>query len=253
MGYVFISYSTKDQISADKLREMFKIKGIATWMAPDDIPVGSLYAQVINRAIKECECCVLLLTKDSQKSTWVSREIERAIHYGKPVFPVRLGEFKLNDEFEFYLSTCQIIALWNIESDPKQIQKLCDSLQAYMEPLSEEDWKMYDDMLFAVGKIIERQERKTAVLDPIRLKQMQFAYALIRDLTKDTDAQVSYRLHEPYKSTGSITVETESLEITNTELFARAAEFADNTEVYPLVNGKVRMSLTFHGLVRYCE
>ena len=61
-GYAFISYSTKNQAAADAIRELLKRKGIATWMAPGDIPAGSKYAQVINRAVKESSCLVLILT-----------------------------------------------------------------------------------------------------------------------------------------------------------------------------------------------
>ena len=37
-------------------------------------------------------------------------------------------------------------------------------------------------------------------------------------------------------------------DFSNSEWFARSAEFADNTEIYPLENGKVRMTMTFHRL-----
>ena len=51
----------------------------------------------------------------------------------------------------------------------------------------------------------------------------------------------------------SLNIEGKNLTFTNAEWFARAAEFASNTEVYPLTNGNVKMTLTFHGLVRPIE
>ena len=117
----------------------------------------------------------------------------------------------------------------------------------------EEVWEMLDNVVVTVGEAIAEDENKPAVLNPIKIQQMQFSYGVIKYLTQNTDAKLSYALNEPFKSMGSITVEGKCLTFTNSEWFARAAEFASNTEIYPLTNGKVRLTLTFHGLVRPVE
>lgn len=128
MGYAFISYSTKNQSNADALKQLFERKGIRTWMAPGDIPAGSKYAQVINQAIKECSCFVLLLTDAAQKSVWVSKEVERAVHYGKTVIPIIMEELVLNDEFEFYISTDQIVSVQKIDESSESLQKVLSTV-----------------------------------------------------------------------------------------------------------------------------
>lgn len=117
----------------------------------------------------------------------------------------------------------------------------------------EEVWAMLDNVVVTVGEAIAVDESKSAVLNPIKIQQMQFSYGVIKYLTQNTDAKMSYALNEPFKSMGSISVEGKNLAFTNSEWFARACEFASNTEVYPLTNGKVRLTLTFHGLVRPVE
>lgn len=117
----------------------------------------------------------------------------------------------------------------------------------------EEVWAMLDSVVVTVGEAIAVDESKPAVLNPIKIQQMQFSYGVIKYLTQNTDAKMSYALNEPFKSMGSISVEGKNLAFTNSEWFARACEFASNTEVYPLTNGKVRLTLTFHGLVRPVE
>ena len=117
----------------------------------------------------------------------------------------------------------------------------------------EEVWAMLDNVVVTVGEAIAVDENKPAVLNPIKIQQMQFSYGVIKYLTQNTDAKMSYALNEPFKSMGSISVEGKNLAFTNSEWFARACEFASNTEVYPLTNGKVRLTLTFHGLVRPVE
>ena len=117
----------------------------------------------------------------------------------------------------------------------------------------EEVWEMLDSVVVTVGEAIAVDEDKPAVLDPLKIQQMQFAYGVIKYLTKDAGVKLSYALNEPFKSMGSISVEGKNLAFTNSEWFARACEFASNTEVYSLTNGKVRLTLTFHGLVRPVE
>lgn len=133
MGYAFISYSTKNQSFADATKKLFKDAGIDTWMAPYDIPPGSKYAEVINQAVKNCSCCVLLLSNDSQKSIWVGKEIERAINYKKTIIPVQIEDVELNDEFEFYISTNQIIAIRKIDKESNEIKNLLKSVASFTE------------------------------------------------------------------------------------------------------------------------
>ena len=117
----------------------------------------------------------------------------------------------------------------------------------------EEVWEMLDNVVVTVGEAAMVDESKPAVLNPIKIQQMQFAYGVLKYLTKGTGAKLTYALNEPFKSMGSISVEGKNLTFANAEWFARAAEFASNTEVYPLTNGNVKMTLTFHGLVRPIE
>ena len=117
----------------------------------------------------------------------------------------------------------------------------------------EEVWEMLDNVVVTVGEAVMVDESKPAVLNPIKIQQMQFAYGVLKYLTKGTGAKLTYALNEPFKSMGSISIEGKNLTFTNSEWFARACEFASNTEVYPLTNGNVKMTLTFHGLVRPIE
>ena len=132
MGYVFISYSTDNQSSAEALRNLFSKHGYGTWMATYDIPPGMKFAEAINQAIKGCDCFVLLLTNQSQNSKWVAKEVERAIHYRKLLIPISLENVILNDEFEFYISTDQIIPVKTISEDSVEIKKILQTLSIHV-------------------------------------------------------------------------------------------------------------------------
>ena len=130
MGYVFISYSTKDSEYANALRKAFSEHGIKTWMAPGDIPAGSTYAGVITKAIKDADCLILLLTDHSQNSIWVDKEVERALAYGKAIIPIALDSIKLNDNFELYLGNKQIVLVKQLSAASEDFLRIICQVRA---------------------------------------------------------------------------------------------------------------------------
>ncbi len=139
MGYAFISYSSKNQSAADAMKKLLDKNSIASWMAPGDIPPASTYATEINKAIKNCSCMVLMLTNDAQNSVWVAKEVERAVHYHKPVLPIQLEDVVLNDEFEFYISTNQIVAVNRMDESSPELQRALASIRTYTSSVSSTD------------------------------------------------------------------------------------------------------------------
>lgn len=132
--YVFISYSTKNQTVADSMRNMFIEDGVENWMAPYDIPAGFKYAHVIDEALKNCECVLLLLTNDSQNSEFVEREIERAVTYKKSIITMKLEDVELNPGFRYFLSTTQVVAVREIDKSNNEMKKILDAIYAYVKP-----------------------------------------------------------------------------------------------------------------------
>lgn len=110
-----------------------------------------------------------------------------------------------------------------------------------------------DTIVDALKDDIEADESKITLLSGMRLKQLQFTYAALLYITKGTNSTVTYKLYEPFKTMGSVSVEGEVLAFNKPEWFAKVAEFASNTEVYPLAKNKVRMTFTFHGLTAPIE
>ena len=88
------------------------------------------------------------------------------------------------------------------------------------------------------------------VLDPKRLNMLRFCFESIKRIVKTTgyDVKIDCGVNEFSHSVGYVRVEAPVIAIENLEWFARAAEFADSTEAYPLAANKVRMTFTFHRL-----
>ena len=106
------------------LHKVLTNHGIGVWMAPGNIPVGSSYAGEITRALKGADGLVLLLTDAAQNSMWVDKEVERALTYGKPIFPVALELVMLNDNFELYIGSQQIVPVQRISEQDEAFLKI---------------------------------------------------------------------------------------------------------------------------------
>ena len=120
--------------------------------------------------------------------------------------------------------------------------------------LSDEGWEeAFDAFIDDIKDEVIEDEKLTTVLYVPKYKQLMFCYAVMKNLVGNQDATVSYKLFEPFKTMGSVSVEGNNLVFHDSEWLSRAAEFASNTEIYPLANGKVRMTFTFHGLTTSIE
>lgn len=118
------------------------------------------------------------------------------------------------------------------------------------QSMPEDEVEAYlDSFVEALAPEIEAAESKTTLLNPLRQNQLMFVYDTLRWLCRNNpDAKVSYKLYEPFKTMGSVSVEAKDIVILDTRWFIRIAGFADNMDVYPLTNGKVRLTFGFHNL-----
>lgn len=111
----------------------------------------------------------------------------------------------------------------------------------------------FDSFVDAIRDEVMDDEMKTTIINFPKHQQMKFVYSVLKHFAKGTDAVLSYKLCEPFKTMGSVSIEAKQLEFDNPEWFARAAEFASNTEVYPLTRNRIRLTFTFHGITTPIE
>ena len=114
----------------------------------------------------------------------------------------------------------------------------------------EEVETMLDAIVATVGEEIFIDDNKTSLINPFKIQQVLYTYKILKYLTKGTGAKVTYELHSPFKSMGSVTISGKNLVFRKTEWFMKAVELSANFEVYPKTNGTVEMNFTFHGLTK---
>lgn len=79
-------------------------------MAPDSIPAGADYLEVIPVAISQTEVFLLLLTPEVEQSRWVKKETGTAIGANKTVIPYQPTAYTISKSFRFLLDGEQIIS-----------------------------------------------------------------------------------------------------------------------------------------------
>lgn len=114
---VFISYATQDREIAEAARDRIEREGMSAWMAPRDILPGEDYGTAIIDAINDAQVMVVVLSRSSDASPAVRREVERA--FSKRVFliPYKIEEFTLGKGLEFFLAAPQWI---NVAGMPRE-------------------------------------------------------------------------------------------------------------------------------------
>ena len=107
-----------------------------------------------------------------------------------------------------------------------------------------------DELIECIGQWILEDEQQPSTLEPLRLQMMNFSYSVLKRIAVENGMTISYELHKPFQSMGSIYLEGEDLVLLQCKQLSRAISFADNVDVFPLTNGRIRFVLTFHGLTK---
>jgi hypothetical protein len=103
----FISYSTKDQLFAERLHADLQAKGVRCWFAPHKMSGGKKLHEQIDEAIRLYDRLVLILSEHSMDSEWVKTEIAKArnrelMEKRRMLFPVRLVDFNTLRDWECF-------------------------------------------------------------------------------------------------------------------------------------------------------
>lgn len=106
---IFISHSSKDSEVAAAVCSLLEKRHYSCFLAPRDIRSGYEYAEEIINGIDSSMVMLLLLSKESNNSPHVLREVERAVSKKIPIIVYKLEEVELTKSMEYFLMTHQWI------------------------------------------------------------------------------------------------------------------------------------------------
>jgi formylglycine-generating enzyme required for sulfatase activity len=128
---VFISYSSKDKTIADAACAKLESRNIRCWIAPRDVLAGKPFATSLLNAIRASRVFVLILSKESNQSVHVLREVSEAVNSGKPIIPFRIADIELSDEMHYYIKSIHWIDAMTPPAE-RYLSKLSENVQALL-------------------------------------------------------------------------------------------------------------------------
>lgn len=113
------------------------------------------------------------------------------------------------------------------------------------EEIEQMEASLIDNLMYKIFT-----DEKPSIIVPSKVKEVLFIYSSIKRLFEGSYVKVSYKLHQPLSTIGTIHIEGKIIELQNTKTIMELCSKANNFEIYPLTNGNVKMSLAFYGLTK---
>ncbi len=149
---VFISYSNKDRRVADTVCSVLEKNRIRCWIAPRDITPGVPFAEAIIDGINGSEVFVLIFSSNSNHSSQVIKEVDRAVHHGLAIIPLRLEDILMSKQLEYYVSDVH----W-LDALTPPLEKHIDKLRKVVQMLLRMDEADKDDIKEAIRVGMDEQ------------------------------------------------------------------------------------------------
>jgi hypothetical protein len=132
-GFVFISYKREDVAHAERLRKLLEASGFHVWWDMD-IQCGQVWNQVLDDAVRDAGCIVVLWSTLAMKSPWVTHEASRAMDRGNYA-PVRIELCPIHAPYDRIQATD--IVDWNGDPNHAGVQRLLSRVESLLpKPLS---------------------------------------------------------------------------------------------------------------------
>jgi len=141
MHDIFISYAKEDNIQAEQLAEALKAKGFDVWY-DINIPTGTTFDNVIEEALDDTKCVVVLWSEHSIESEWV--KVEAGEGKSRDILvPVLIEDVEI--PLAFRRRQTASMTEWLKGKDDAAFDRLVEDIQLIIQgskaPIAEEDEK----------------------------------------------------------------------------------------------------------------
>ncbi len=128
---VFISYSSRDVLTATAICKALEGAGVACWIAPRNILPGQTWSEAIIDGLNDSQVMVLLYSAASNASPQVLREVERAVSKRLGLLAFRVEDVSPSKAMEYLIS----VSHWHdATTGPLEthLQKMVESVHALL-------------------------------------------------------------------------------------------------------------------------
>ncbi len=95
MGHIFISYSKRDIVYAEKLINALRREGFNPWVDMEGLGAGTHWQTRLQKQIYTCDVYILVMSRNAFNSRWVPDELVTAKTKNKPIFPLLLDDTEM--------------------------------------------------------------------------------------------------------------------------------------------------------------
>ncbi|MBL8164665.1 MAG: TIR domain-containing protein [Anaerolineae bacterium] len=139
MPAVFVSHATRDDARVTELHDALEAATKTDlWVDHKDIPAGAPWETTIERALKDCPHCLVVLSRQSVLSEEVRAEWRAAITYGHAVLPVIFDDVPFED-IPPRLRSFQFVRLRTADEWDAGIRALADAILGRTAPGTDGD------------------------------------------------------------------------------------------------------------------
>ena len=129
---VFISYASSDKAVADAVcSQLESLHRIRCWIAPRDVTPGASWAESIIDALDGSKVMVLIFSSKANASMQIEREVERAVHKGINIIPLRIENTVPTKTLEYFISSPHWLDAISVPLE-RHINKLAASVKALL-------------------------------------------------------------------------------------------------------------------------
>lgn len=106
---VFISYSRKDQMVVDEIRQLLDVNSITYWLDTEKIHMGSEFMADIVDAIENSTITLFISSQDSNNSIYTAKEVALAFNAGKYIIPYKIDNSSFCKKLQFVMTDLNCI------------------------------------------------------------------------------------------------------------------------------------------------
>ena len=173
MAQIFLSYSHSDgdfvELIEPRIARIFG-EGVLWYdRRPDGLRGGQIWWNEIRRQIQECQIFLFLLSDESAKSKWCTKELEEAVSLNKTLIPVLLETYSSKGYPDIY---------------SENIQRKLEEIQ-FVDLRGKSRFK-YDDLSELWGAINRSKDTRLSLIERWLLYNQ---YEIIKSLERNKDGQ----------------------------------------------------------------
>ena len=135
MADIFISYANEDRERAGQLAALLEAAGWNVWW-DRRIPAGRTWRTVLEEALDDARCMMVLWSRHSVTSPWVAEEAEEARRLSKTLVPVLINA--VEPPIGFRAIQAADLTRWDGSADDPAARLLIADLKSLLGPLEQE-------------------------------------------------------------------------------------------------------------------